>query len=30
MTILASLGQEVEVTVNVHPRRPKAPTELHP
>lgn len=30
MTILAGLGQEVEVTVDVHPRRTKAPMELHP
>jgi predicted XRE-type DNA-binding protein len=30
MTILAGLGQEVEVTVNVHPRRVPAPMELHP
>lgn len=31
MTILANLGQEVEVTVNVHPRRAHAGTmELHP
>lgn len=30
MTILGSLGQEVEVTVNVHPRRTVAPVELHP
>ena len=30
MTILASLGQEVEVIVNVHPRRTPAPMELHP
>jgi predicted XRE-type DNA-binding protein len=30
MTILASLGQEVEVTVNVHPRRTPAPMQLHP
>jgi predicted XRE-type DNA-binding protein len=30
MTILASLGQEVEVTVSVHPRRTPAPMELRP
>lgn len=31
MTILSSLGQEVEVTVNVHPRRAtKAAPELRP
>jgi predicted XRE-type DNA-binding protein len=30
MTILANLGQEVEVTVGVHPRRATAPTELRP
>ncbi len=31
MAILAGLGQEVEVTVNVHPRKAKrAPVELHP
>ena len=30
MMILASLGQEVEVTVEVHPRRAPAATELHP
>jgi predicted XRE-type DNA-binding protein len=31
MTILSSLGQEVEVTVNVHPRKPKrADMELRP
>jgi predicted XRE-type DNA-binding protein len=30
MTILANLGQEVEVTVEVHPRRATAPTELRP
>jgi predicted XRE-type DNA-binding protein len=29
MTILAGLGQEVEVTVNVHPRRPLARAEAH-
>ena len=30
MTILAGLGQEVEVTVNIHPRRAvAAPAELH-
>jgi predicted XRE-type DNA-binding protein len=29
MSILAGLGQEVEVKVKVHPRRPAAP-ELHP
>ena len=31
MTILAHLGQEVEVTVKIHPRRPAAvPMELRP
>jgi predicted XRE-type DNA-binding protein len=30
MTILAGLGQEVEVSVSVHPRRTAAPMELHP
>ncbi len=31
MAILAGLGQEVEVTVNVHPRNAThAPVELHP
>ena len=30
MTILSSLGQEVEVSVNVHPRPKAAPLELHP
>jgi len=30
MTILAGLGQEVEVTINVHPRSTVAPLELHP
>jgi len=30
MTILASLGQEVDVTVTVHPRRAPAPAELRP
>lgn len=31
MAILAGLGQEVEVTVNVHPRKAKrAPVELRP
>jgi predicted XRE-type DNA-binding protein len=31
MTILSSLGQEVEVTVKVHPRKPKrADMELRP
>jgi predicted XRE-type DNA-binding protein len=30
MTILSSLGQEVEVTVNVHPRRTVAAMELRP
>jgi predicted XRE-type DNA-binding protein len=30
MTILAGLGQEVEVSVSVHPRRTPAPMELHP
>ena len=31
MAVLAGLGQEVEVTVNVHPRRAKAsPVELRP
>ena len=30
MTILANLGQEVEVKVDVHPRRTLAPMELHP
>jgi predicted XRE-type DNA-binding protein len=30
MTILANLGHEVEVTVNVHPRRSLAPMEMHP
>jgi len=30
MTILAGLGQEVEVTINVHPRSTVVPLELHP
>jgi predicted XRE-type DNA-binding protein len=30
MTILANLGQEVEVTVDVHPRRTVSAMELHP
>ena len=30
MAILANLGQEVEVTINVHPRRASALLELHP
>jgi len=30
MTILANLGQEVEVTVNVHPRRAPEPMASHP
>jgi predicted XRE-type DNA-binding protein len=30
MTILARLGQEVEVTVDVHPRRSAGPMELRP
>ena len=30
MTILSGLGQDVEVSVNVHPRRTAARTELHP
>jgi len=30
MTILSGLGQEVEITVSVHPRRTPAPIELHP
>jgi predicted XRE-type DNA-binding protein len=30
MTILANLGQEVEVSVTVHPRRTGAALELHP
>jgi predicted XRE-type DNA-binding protein len=30
MTILANLGQEVEVSVNVHPRRTVAAMDLHP
>ena len=30
MTILSRLGQEVEVSVNVHPRRAKPPAELRP
>ena len=30
MTILANLGQEVEVTVDVHPRRTPGPMQLHP
>ena len=30
MTILSNLGQEVEVSVNVHPRRASAPMELRP
>jgi predicted XRE-type DNA-binding protein len=30
MTILANLGQEVEVKVDVHPRRIPAAMELHP
>jgi predicted XRE-type DNA-binding protein len=30
MTILANLGQEVEVRVDVHPRRTGAAMELHP
>ncbi len=29
MTILSGLGQEVEVSINVHPRRAAAPVELH-
>jgi predicted XRE-type DNA-binding protein len=29
MTILSSLGQEVEVSVNVHPRRTVAAMDLH-
>ncbi len=30
MTILSGLGQEVEVSVNVHPRRTVAAMDLHP
>jgi len=30
MTILANLGQDVEVRVDVHPRRTDAAMELHP
>jgi predicted XRE-type DNA-binding protein len=30
MTILSGLGQEVEVSVNVHPRRTATPMELQP
>ncbi len=30
MTILSGLGQEVEVSVNVHPRRSAAAMDLHP
>ena len=30
MTILSGLGQEVEVSVNVHPRRSTAAMDLHP
>ncbi|MDA8253565.1 MAG: helix-turn-helix transcriptional regulator [Rhodospirillales bacterium] len=30
MTILAGLDQEVEITVNVHPRHATAPAALHP
>lgn len=30
MTVLSRLGQEIEVSVNVHPRRAKPPTELRP
>ena len=30
MAILSGLGQEVEVSVNVHPRRSGAAMELHP
>ena len=30
MTILTGLGQEVEVSINVHPRRGPAPMELRP
>ena len=30
MSILAGLGQEVEVTVSVHPRRTAAAMEMHP
>ena len=30
MTILSSLGQEVEVSVNVHPRRAVAAMHFHP
>ncbi len=30
MTILSGLGQEVEVSVNVHPRRGATPMEYHP
>lgn len=30
MTILANLGQEVQITVDVHPRQSTAPPDLHP
>jgi len=30
MTILSGLGQEVEVSVNAHPRRSTAAMDLHP
>lgn len=30
MTVLSRLGQEVEVSVDVHPRRPPAAMGLHP
>jgi len=30
MTILSNLGQEVEVSVDVHPRLPVAAMDLHP
>jgi predicted XRE-type DNA-binding protein len=30
MTILSGLGQEVEVSVDIHPRRSAAPPELRP
>jgi predicted XRE-type DNA-binding protein len=30
MAILSGLGQDVEVSVNVHPRGTVAATELHP
>jgi predicted XRE-type DNA-binding protein len=30
MTILSGLGQEVEVSINVHPRRSTAAMDLHP